>query len=250
MASSKSESRKKREMQYEGKLYRPWIEYQSLLIQTTIGCSHNKCTFCDMFREKKFRLRKIEDVYADIEEARELYPHVPYFFLTDGNVMAIKADYIVSVLEKIKSTFPECQKISLYSSYNDFRRKSVEDLKRIKEAGLDMAYVGLESGDPQILIDTKKGMTQEQAIEGATKAKEAGIRVLASFIFGLGGKFRSEQHIKETVKLLNILQPEEIAPMALDISREQSWNSKLRMANSFRQRLYKYYMKISTYWKT
>lgn len=204
-------------MHYEGKIYRPWMEANNLLIQTTIGCTHNKCTFCDMFREKKFRIRPLEDIYNDIVEARLLYPHVSSFFLIDGNVMAMKTDFILNILKKIKSTFPECRKISLYSSYNDFRRKSIEDLKLLHKAGLDMAYVGLESGDDDILKNVKKGMTATQAIEGAAKAKEAGIRVLASFIFGLGGRGRSEEHIKATVDLLNILQPEEIAPMALAV---------------------------------
>lgn len=204
-------------MEYEGKIYRPWMEANSLLIQTTIGCSHNKCTFCDMFRDKKFRARKLEDIYKDIEEAQRKYKHVDEFFLIDGNVMVMKTDFIVSIIKKIKEAFPLTRKISLYSQYNDFRRKSVEDLVKIKEAGLTMAYVGLESGDDQILKDVKKGMTSEQAIEGAAKAKEAGIRVLVSIIFGLGGRKRSEEHIVETTKLLNILKPEELAPMALAI---------------------------------
>lgn len=204
-------------MYYEGKIYRPWIEANSLLIQTTIGCSHNKCTFCDMFREKRFSVRKLEDIYKDIEEARRMYTRVEDFFLIDGNVMVMKTDFILAVINKIKELFPESKKISLYSQYNDFRRKSVEELKTLKEAGLTTAYVGLESGDEKILEDVKKGMTQQQAIEGAAKAKEAGIRVLASFIFGLGGKERSKEHIEETVRMLNIVQPEEIAPMALAV---------------------------------
>ncbi|WP_282035812.1 radical SAM protein [Saccharicrinis aurantiacus] len=204
-------------MEYEGKIYRPWMEANSLLIQTTIGCSHNKCTFCDMFRDKKFRARKLEDIYEDIEEARRTYKHVEEFFLIDGNVMVMKTEFIVSIIKKIKELFPSTRKISLYSQYNDFRRKTVEQLKLIKEAGLTMAYVGLESGDAKVLEDVKKGMTPEQAIEGAAKAKEAGIRVLVSIIFGLGGKERSKEHIVETTKLLNILQPEELAPMALAV---------------------------------
>ncbi|WP_372775958.1 radical SAM protein [Mangrovibacterium sp.] len=207
-------------MEYEGKIYRPWPEANSLLIQTTIGCSHNKCTFCDMFREKKFRARKLDDIFKDIEEAAKLYPHAVEFFLIDGNVMVMKTDFIVSILTKIKELFPDTRKISLYSQYNDFRRKSIEDLKLIKAAGLTMAYVGLESGDAQLLNDVKKAMTPEQAIEGAAKAKEAGIKVLASIIFGLGGKERSMEHAIETTKLLNILQPEELAPMALAIQPE------------------------------
>lgn len=204
-------------MDYEGKIYRPWIEANSLLIQVTVGCSHNKCTFCDMFREKKFRMKPAEQVFADIEEARRSYRQVDEIFLTDGNVMALKTEKLLTILNKITATFPECKKISLYAGYNDLRRKSVEELKQLKAAGLTMAYVGLESGDSITLERIKKDMTPEEAIEGAAKAKAAGIRVLASYIFGIGGKERSKVHMVETVKMLNILQPEEMAPMALTI---------------------------------
>lgn len=204
-------------MNYEGKIYRPWPEENSLLIQTTIGCTNNKCTFCDMFREKKFRVRKLEDVLQDIESLREYYPHAESIFLTDGNVLAVKNDYLLQVLEKVKSTFPECERIALYGGMNDFDRKSVEELKELKDAGLSMAYAGLESGDPVVLERIKKGMTVEDVLAGMKKAKAAGIRVLLSFIMGLGGKDRSREHIIETTNLLNLTKPEEIAPMALTI---------------------------------
>lgn len=215
-------------MEYEGKIYRPWMEANSLLIQTTIGCSHNKCTFCDMFREKKFRRRPIEDIIRDIEEAKMRYRRVDEFFLIDGNVMVLKTDFILQIINKIKELFPDTKKISLYSQYNDFRRKTVEELKQLKEAGLTMAYVGLESGHREILEDVKKGMTPEEAIEGAAKAKEAGIRVLVSIIFGLGGKERSKEHIIETTKLLNILQPEELAPMALAVQPDTELEAQVQ----------------------
>ena len=204
-------------MNYEGKIYRPWPEANSLLIQTTIGCTNNKCTFCDMFREKTFRIRNIEDVFQDIKDLRKYYPRAESIFLTDGNVLAVKNDYLLQVLEKVKTTFPECERIALYGGLNDFERKSVEELKELKEAGLGMAYAGLESGDPTVLKQIKKGMTVEQALIGMDKAKAAGVRVLLSFILGLGGKERSHEHIVETTRLLNIMQPEEIAPMALTI---------------------------------
>ncbi len=204
-------------MYYEGKIYRPWPEANSLLIQTTIGCTNNRCTFCDMFREKKFSIREVEDVFRDIEEARRMYPRVESIFLIDGNVLVVKTDFLLQVLEKIKSTFPENKRIALYGGLNDFDRKSVAELKRLQQAGLTMAYTGLESGDPLVLERIKKGMTVEQALAGMEKAKAAGIEMLLSFILGLGGKERSREHIVETVRLLNIMQPEEIAPMALTI---------------------------------
>lgn len=204
-------------MYYEGKVYRPWMEADSFLIQTTIGCTHNKCTFCDMFREKKFRIRKIEDIFTDIDDARKLLGRVRSLFLIDGNVLALKTDFLVDVLNTVTSTFPECEKISVYTGLNDLRRKSVKELQRLKKAGLDKVYTGLESGDEATLNLVRKGLTGEQAVEGMAHAKAAGIEVLLSIIFGLGGKERSKEHIVETTKLLNILQPEELAPMALTI---------------------------------
>jgi radical SAM superfamily enzyme YgiQ (UPF0313 family) len=123
----------------------------------------------------------------------------------------------LKVLEKITSTFPECSKISLYAGLNDLRRKSVEELTELKQAGLTMAYTGLEPGDSVTLERIKKGLTPEQAEKGMAKAKASGIEVLISIIFGIGGKERSRQHITETTSLLNIMKPEEKVPMALAI---------------------------------
>jgi len=204
-------------MKYEGSVYRPWMEADSILLQVTIGCSNNNCTFCTMFQDKKFRKRDIEDVFKDIEDLSRVYPYAESIFLIDGNVMVLGSKYLIKVIKKIKETFPNMKNIALYSELNDLRRKTVEELKEIKEAGLDMAYIGLESGDSQVLENIQKGMSVDQALEGIKKAKEAGIRVLLSFIFGLGGKYRSKEHMVETTRLLNIMKPEEIAPMALAV---------------------------------
>jgi radical SAM superfamily enzyme YgiQ (UPF0313 family) len=204
-------------MNYEGKVYRPWMEADSFLIQTTIGCTHNKCTFCDMFREKRFRIRDIEDIFQDIVASRKYMHHVRSIFLIDGNVLALKTDFLVTILHKITATFPECKKISAYAGLNDLRRKSIEELTKLNQAGLTKVYTGLESGDVPTLELIKKGLTPEQAKEGMAHAKAAGIGVLISIIFGIGGKERSRTHIIETTKLLNILKPDELAPMVLTI---------------------------------
>ena len=193
------------------------MEADSVLIQTTLGCTHNKCTFCDMFREKKFRIREKEEIFRDIDEARNIFPRVKSIFLTDGNVLALRTEFLLEVLNKITTRFPECSRISLYGSLNDFRRKSAEDLKALKNNGLSKVYVGLESGDPQVLETVRKGLTPDQAVAGMARAKDAGIQVLMSIIFGLGGKERSKEHIQATIELLNRLQPEELAPMALTL---------------------------------
>ena len=204
-------------MQYEGKIYRPWPEANSLLIQTTLGCTHNKCTFCNMFRDKRFGIRDIEDIFKDIDEARDIFLHIELIFLVDGNVLALQTGFLLQILEKITATIPECSRIALYAGLNDLRRKSVEELTQLKQAGLTMAYTGLESGDRMTLEKIQKGLTPEQAEEGMSKARAAGIEILASIIFGIGGKERSEKHIIATTRLLNIMRPEQIAPMALTI---------------------------------
>ena len=204
-------------MNYEGKINRPWPEANSALIQTTLGCTHNKCTFCDMFREKKFRIRKIEEIVKDIEAARKLYPHVESIFLIDGNALVLKTAFLMQILEKITATFPECRKIALYAGLNDLRRKPVEDLKKLKHAGLTLAYTGLESGDGVTLERIKKGLTPEEAELGMANAKAAGIDILVSIIFSIGGRERSRVHIVETTRLLNSMKPEQLAPMVLAI---------------------------------
>ncbi|MGD1822083.1 MAG: radical SAM protein [Pleomorphochaeta sp.] len=205
-------------MNYEGKIYRPWPEANSLIIQVTTGCTHNKCTFCDMFREQKFHIKDINVIFDDIEESASLYKdYVESIFLVDGNVMVLNTEFLLKVINKINKSFPKLKRIALYSSFNDLRRKSVEDLKKLKKAGIEMVYVGLESGNDDILEFVKKGITPNQAIEGMKKAKEAEIKVLVSIIFGLGGKYKSKEHIKDTVELINIIKPDEIAPMALTL---------------------------------
>lgn len=204
-------------MHYEGKIYRPWMEAESVLIQTTLGCSNNQCTFCTMFDDKRFKVRDLDDIFKDIAEARLIYRNVESIFLIDGNVMAMRTDNLLKVLDKIKDTFPELKHLALYSGFNDFRRKSISELKELRSAGLTTAYSGLESGDPVVLERIKKGMTREHAIKGMEMAREADIQVLASFIFGLGGKYRSKEHAENTTSLLNIMQPNAIAPMALAI---------------------------------
>ena len=204
-------------MQYQGKVYRPWPEAESVLIQTTLGCSNNQCTFCNMFSDKRFKIRELEEIFRDIEQARRLYPKVESIFLIDGNVIAARTEFLLKIFDKITATFPEIKNIALYAGYNDLRRKTPAQLKQLTQAGLTMAYAGLESGDPEVLKWTQKGMTREQVMEGAALAKDAGLKMLASFIFGLGGRHRSEEHIQATTDLVNQIEPEEIAPMALAI---------------------------------
>ncbi|WP_299732919.1 radical SAM protein [uncultured Endozoicomonas sp.] len=216
-------------MRFEGKVYRPWPEAESVLIQVTVGCSINTCTFCSMFRDKTFRIRELDDIFQDIDAARRYYPKVESMFLVDGNVLVIPTEKLLKILEKITDTFPEIQNIAMYAGFNDLRRKSVDELKALKAAGLSMVYTGLESGNPVIIERiNKRGMNRERMLEGMAKAREAGVRVLASFIFGLGGRERSKEHIEETTRLVNEMRPDEIAPMALAIQPGTEMEEEVR----------------------
>ncbi len=204
-------------MEYEGKIYRPWMEAESFLIQVTLGCSHNTCTFCTMFSDKKFAIRSEKAIFADIKRASQQYYGIRSVFLIDGNVLVVKTDMLLRIIAKIRELIPSCERVAMYAAFNDLRRKSVEELRALREAGLDIVYAGLESGDPEILKRVKKHMTPEQAIAGMAHAKEAGLPVHSSLIFGLGGQEHSKRHIEATVDLLNKLRPEEISTLSLSV---------------------------------
>ncbi len=213
-------------MEYIGKIYRPWMEYKSLLIQVTYGCSYNTCTFCSMFDDKKFGIRDLEEVFKDIDEASVKY-YVDSIFLIDGNVMVIKSQILLQILNRIKEKLPECDNVSLYASFRDIANKTDEELFELKNSGLDTVYVGLESGSEIILDKVKKQLTIEEVVLGMAKAREAGIKVLVSIILGLGGKDDSKEHIVKTTELLNQIQPDEIAPMVLTVQPNTKLESEI-----------------------
>lgn len=132
-------------MRYEGDIYRPPSEAYSLLVQVTIGCTHNKCTFCKMFKNKKFRVRKLEEVLEDLAWARAQYRSVPRIFLCDGDAMALSNARLMPILNYIRENFPECERVSIYGRGSDIIKKTDEEMKELYDAGLTMVYVGAES---------------------------------------------------------------------------------------------------------
>ncbi|MEA4828012.1 MAG: radical SAM protein, partial [Clostridium sp.] len=158
-------------MRYEGAVYRPPSEAYSLIIQVTLGCSHNKCTFCNMYKDKKFKIRKLNDIFEDLEMAREYYKTVKRVFLADGDALILKTEDLEAILIKIKELFPECNRIGIYGTPKDILRKSEEDLIKLRDLGLDIIYLGIESGSDVILKDVKKGVTASEMIEAGKKVK-------------------------------------------------------------------------------
>ncbi|MDO5294792.1 MAG: radical SAM protein, partial [bacterium] len=215
-------------MNYEGQIYIPGrAESQSLILQVTLGCSHNKCTFCSFFKDKPFRVKSYEQIEQDILEARKLYPYVPSVFLADGDVVCLSMDRLRPILLKIREVFPEADHVNMYGNFRDVYRKSVEELKELKELGVKMIYTSLESGSDKVLSDIKKGVTSEQIIEASRKLDEAGILYSSNIILGLGGVADSDEHVEESIHLINemnsygtgcmILNPQSGTPLYEDI---------------------------------
>ncbi|MBR6472465.1 MAG: B12-binding domain-containing radical SAM protein [Firmicutes bacterium] len=189
-------------MRYIGNIYRPPSEAFSLLLQVTVGCSHNKCTFCNMYKEKQFRLRPMEDVLEDLEWARKAYRRVSRIFLCDGDALCLKNSKLLTVLDKIRELFPECERVTSYGRATDALRKTDEELRELREHGLTMVYLGAESGSAKVLEMINKGETREQLIEGVHKLEGNGIQASVTFISGLGGPELMEEHAIESGKMI------------------------------------------------
>ncbi|MDK2867806.1 MAG: hypothetical protein PWP38_2121 [Clostridiales bacterium] len=203
-------------MRYEGAVYRPPSEARSLIIQTTIGCSHNQCTFCYMYKAKKFRVRKLEEILADLQDVKAQYGDITNnIFLADGNALCLHTDKLVTVLETIKSLFPSSGRIGIYAAPKDILNKTPEELTLLKAKGIEIAYLGIESGSDKVLKDVKKGVTQREMIEAGQKLKASGIKLSAMIISGLGGKADWELHADESAKVVNAIQPDYLALLTL-----------------------------------
>ena len=172
-------------MRYIGDIYRPPSEAYSLLVQVTVGCTHNKCTFCNMYKAKQFRLRPQEDVLEDLAWARSHYRRVERIFLCDGDALALKNSKLLVILDYIKEHFPECERVTTYGRATAVKHKTDEELRELKEHGLEMVYMGAESGSPAVLEKVCKGETREELIEGVQRLEAAGIKTSVTFISGL-----------------------------------------------------------------
>ncbi len=195
-------------MKYEGVVYRPPSEAKSLIIQVTVGCAHNRCTFCSMYKDKQFRVRELSEIFEDLEFARKMYSVVKRVFLADGDALVISTDKLVAILDKINQLFPECERISSYATPQDIIRKSKDDLELLKSKGLLMIYMGIESGDDCLLKKIDKGACADDMARAGKKAKEAGLILSVTMISGLGSLKGSFAHATGCANLVNEIQPE------------------------------------------
>lgn len=197
-------------MEYEGIVYRPPSEARSLIIQVTIGCAHNTCTFCNMYKEKSFRIRKLPEILADLEEvSRSRYAsYIQKVFLADGDALIVKTEDLLTILQAIRRLFPGVTRVASYGTAQDILRKSEEELKQLKAAGLGIVYVGAETGNDEILKYIQKDVTAAEVIEAGQKLKRCGIQTSVTLISGLGGRGRVREHALSCARLISAMNPE------------------------------------------
>jgi radical SAM superfamily enzyme YgiQ (UPF0313 family) len=203
-------------MNYEGNIIRPPSEASSLILQVTVGCSHNRCTFCPAYRDKIFRIKPFDDVFADIDQiaAREA-DTIRRIFLCDGDPLIMPQQNLMALLEYINEKFFRLQRVGIYGNAKSILRKSLKDLQELRHKKLGIIYMGLESGDRQTLERVQKGVTPEQMIEAAGRVRQAGIKLNVTILLGLGGRDRSREHALATMQVLNRMQPNHVAALTL-----------------------------------
>ncbi|OPY15291.1 MAG: Biotin synthase [Syntrophus sp. PtaB.Bin138] len=194
-------------MKYEGSIYRPPSEAYSLLIQVSTGCSHNRCTFCPCFKDKKFRIKSYGEIEEDIVEASR-YSSVGKVFLCDGDALIIPQKKLVPIFEAINSRLRGVERIGLYGNAKSILRKTSNELKKLKSLGLQIVYLGVETGNEEILRDIRKGVTYAQLVEAGRKIKDAGIQLSVTVLLGIGGVEKSTEHAVDTARILTDIDPD------------------------------------------
>jgi coproporphyrinogen III oxidase-like Fe-S oxidoreductase len=188
---------------YDMPLFRPPSEGNNLIIQATLGCSFNQCSFCAMYRSKQYVERPLTDVFSDIHKAAADWPDAQRVFLADGDALALPTEHLLAILRELTSALPRLTRVTCYATPGNIQRKTVEELTRLREHKLSLLYVGIESGSDLILKKITKGATQRRMIEVLHRAHDSRMKVSATVILGLGGTQHSEEHIDGTIALLN-----------------------------------------------
>lgn len=197
-------------MRYEGPIYRPPSEADSLLIQATVGCPHNRCTFCMIYKKgPPFKIRPVAEIKADILEAHKLYgENIRTLFFPAGNTIAMKTEDLAEICRFARQIFPRLERITVYGSSQYIHRKGLPTLRSLKEAGLTRIHVGLESGDDVTLKRIKKGTDSAQQVEAGRWVMEAGLELSLYVILGIAGRERSSIHADQTAAVLNAIEPD------------------------------------------
>lgn len=204
---------------YHEPLFRPPSEGNSLILQITLGCSWNKCAFCEMYTSKHFKARKEGEIFTDIEAFEPYKDQILKVFLADGDPLVLSNRRLLPILKKIKSTFPNLRRISTYASPTNIRKKSEFELQELRENGLSLLYIGIESGDNFTLKANQKGESFESTVEGINKAHQNGFDCSVMIINGVGGRLNWKNHAIQSAKVLNETQPKFASALVLTMHK-------------------------------
>ena len=203
------------ELNYDHPLYRPPSEARSLIFQVTLGCSFNECSFCDMYRSKEYAERPWEEVRAEIDLMARHMPQARRVFLADGDALNLDAGRMARITRYVREKIPAVERISCYAMPMNLLKKSPEELRMMNEAGLDMLYLGIESGSDAVLGRVTKGATGKTIVRAVNKAKGAGYVMSCMVILGLGGKKYSAEHVRGTAEVINACSPDYVGALTL-----------------------------------
>jgi len=201
-------------MKYEGSIYRPPSEANSLILQVAVGCSYNRCTFCHSFQGKEFRIKSFEEIKEDIDEV-SVYGPIPRVFLADGDALIIPQKDLVRILEYLKLKLRGLERVGIYANAVDVLKKTPEELKELRRLGLGILYLGLESGNAEVLRRIKKNATAEQMVRAGKRVKESGILLSITVLLGIGGVELSQAHAEDTGKILSEMDPDYVGALSL-----------------------------------
>ena len=206
-------------MRYVGKVYRPPSEADAYLLQATIGCSWNKCTYCDMYRDKpKFSLRNLDEILEDMEmAAARSGAHIRKLFVMGGDALCMPMDRWRVILKRAYELYPNLRRVSCYAMASNILEKTSEEMGELRQLGLKQLYIGPESGDDITLKRIAKGSTADQHIEAAKRAKEAGMKMSVIFLLGAGGVERSQEHAKASAELASSMDPDFLSALTLTV---------------------------------
>jgi radical SAM superfamily enzyme YgiQ (UPF0313 family) len=192
---------------YVGRIFRPPSEARSLLLQVTVGCSHNRCSYCDMYRDKRFSPKPWPLVEADIQEAAAAGPQHRRLFLCDGDALILKPDKLVTILEAIAEHLPWIERVGVYGDTRSVLKKSVAELTKLRELGLGIVYHGVETGDDAVMDRIDKGGTHAECVETASRLRQAGMVHSVMVLLGIGGTDHSAEHASNTARMLTAMDP-------------------------------------------
>jgi radical SAM superfamily enzyme YgiQ (UPF0313 family) len=202
-------------MHYEGYCIRPPSEADSILLQVTLGCSHNRCTFCGSYPDKRFRIKEDKVILSDILYAARHMQQEDRLFLMDGDALIIPQRRLMGILERIKEHLPRVKRVGAYANVKGIKRKSLEELKQLREMNLGILYYGVETGDEEIRDEIHKGSTAAICVEMGRRVKEAGIQLSVTVLLGIGGRERSLRHARATGELLSAMDPDFVGALTV-----------------------------------